>query len=309
MVSSGGCNCCPRSGNKPSPPWGEITLSPPWALNTSDRDWASSRYFSSCTLDRPYITTKKANSRVTKSAQEIIQRSVRRSVSGRRRLGIRPLQITLQAQLYALGALPFGDKQQAFQHHFLIQASTVNYLTRLGRQRQQQQVGESDAVNGGHKGGRNPRTQHGRVFKIGHHLNQTQYRTDNAQSRRIAPHAFDNTGCLIVTLLLRHQFHLQGSSDQLDRFAVSQQLQSIAHQRVVNLSQLLLQRQQPLAPGRNTPVNQLIDSLRMPGRRLTQRQLQQLQGTQKEASGCLHQCGAQGSAQDNQGRRQVEQCL
>src|SRR5690606_5934673 len=150
---------------------------------------ASTLYLPSLIDEVAYMTTKKANIRVMKSAKDTSQRSLLGSSScwrlRRRRISD---QKAFQLVLDRARVLALGDGQHALNEHFAVAGLHSHQGLELVGQRQQQQVGETHAVDGGDEGHGDAGAQLRRIGEVAHHLDQAEYRADDANGRRIAAH-------------------------------------------------------------------------------------------------------------------------
>src|SRR5438128_1010465 len=174
-------------------------------FKASTMDWLTTRNLPSFTDEMEYITTKKANSSVMKSAYDTSQRSwfsfsggERRGMfsgagcgcTGRRRgmllsgAGrIRALSfhsrlragVSLQLTADKLGIQALHDSSDTLQHQLLALCILPDARLDLIGSREQKEIRETNAVDGGHECHGNAMSHLLNVREILHYLNQAQH--------------------------------------------------------------------------------------------------------------------------------------
>ena len=123
--------------------------------------------------------------------------------------------------------------------------------------RQENQVSEANTVNGGNEGDSYTAAELARVGKIFHHMDQAEHRTQNADGGRIAAGRFPYPGCLPLAPLINGNLDIKYLSHFQGIDAIDDQAQRLGNEWVLHFVQIALQAQQPLAPCRRTPAENL----------------------------------------------------
>ncbi|KAG0958946.1 hypothetical protein G6F31_012146 [Rhizopus arrhizus] len=157
--------------------------------------------------------------------------------------------------------LALRDRDQAFDDHFAVAGVVRDHTLELGGDRQEQQVGRGDAVDGGGERGGDAVAELARIGQVLHHRDQAQHGTDDAERRRVDAHRLEDLGAGLVLVFLAAQFDFQHVPHRLRFDAVHQQLQALAQERVLLCFHLRFQAQQALAAGDVAPLDDLLDQL------------------------------------------------
>ena len=90
--------------------------------------------------------------------------------------------------------ISLGQSQDALNDHFFEMLALLVSQAEFVGNGQEDQVGGSQAVEGGHEGHCHPGAQFGRLGKMLHHLDEAQHRPQDADGGSIPPGGFKDPG-------------------------------------------------------------------------------------------------------------------
>src|SRR5690606_1302249 len=296
----------PRSWVWPS--WiGEMVRGAP--PKADDSESASTRYLPSLSEEIAYMTTKKANRSVIRSAYGIAQASWFWCSSWRWRRPMRGASVdeAVEPRLDVARVLALGDRDQPFDDHLALLRLVADQALELARDRQQRQVGQADAVDRRGERGGDAVAELARVGEVLHDRHQAQHRADDAQRRRVDAHPLEHLGGGDVAVGLAVQLDLQHLPDRLGLDAVDHHLQALAQERILQRLHLRLQPEQALAAGGAAPLDDARDDRGAVLHRRLEYPAHDAQGALEGVHRRLHQDRRDGAEHhDHEGRRRPE---
>ncbi|MNX95079.1 hypothetical protein D3C86_1273350 [compost metagenome] len=138
-------------------------------------------------------------------------------------------------------------------------------------------------------------------------MNQAHHRTDDADGRRIAAHAFEDFGGFDVAAFLGVEIHFQDAADRFRFGTVHQQLQAFTRVAVGFGVGNAFQAEQAFLARGQAPVDDAIDAAGQVDAWRKQDPRQDLHGALESAHRRLQQRCADGAAEYDQGCRAVGQ--
>ncbi len=172
--------------------------------------------------------------------------------------------------------------------------------------RQHQQIGERDAVDGGDERDCNTAAQLARVSQVAHHMDQPHYCTDDADGGRVPAHAFEHLGCADITAFLGIEIDLKDAADHFRLGTIHQQLQPFARVGVGFGFSDRLESQQALLARGIAPVGDAADAACQIDARRHDDPTENCHGAHEHRHRRLQQNSAQGTAQHDQSSGAVE---
>lgn len=149
-----------------------------------------------------------------------------------------------------------GDHQFADQDFFLAAGF------QFAGERNAEQVRDDRSVQRGEQGGRHTDTDLARIVERSQHLHQADKGTDHAECRRGGRGGIDDLLAVLMTLFDVGDLDLEDRRQLFLRAASNHHLQSTAEEVVVDVLELVLQGEQPVATDDRREVHELLDDLR-----------------------------------------------
>ena len=136
---------------------------------------------------------------------------------------------------------PFLDRQDALDDHFAAPCFARRNRPQLGRDREEDQVGRADAVDGRDERDGDARPQLGRIGQVLHHVDQSEHRAENAHGRRIAARRLEHARRRFFGIEAAHALAFEHRPDRRRRRAVDGQRQAPLQERIVGLFDVVFQ--------------------------------------------------------------------
>src|SRR5579863_5375922 len=217
------------------------------------------------------------------------------------------LEVPLQLRLDVARVLTLGDGDDAFDHHGAYLGLPVNHRLQLVAHGQEQEVGESDAVDGGDEGCGDAVAELRRIVEILHDRHQTHDGADDAERRGVDPHGFEHLGRLGVEVFHGVQFDFHAGADGVRLAAVDQRLQSLFQEAVLLRLHRRLEAEQPLLARDVAPLDYLFDHRRRIVRGRLEDPGDDLPGAYESRQRRLHQARGKSSHHHDDERRTADQ--
>ena len=138
-------------------------------------------------------------------------------------------------------------------------------------------------------------------------MNQTHDRANDADGGRVATHALVDLGRHQVSVFTVDQLHFKNAAQRLRLTAVDQQLQALASKGVGLQIGQRFQPKQTFLAGNGAPVDNLGDTFSQTIGRRKDNPAQDHQSAFEHGQRRLNKSRAQGTADDNQRRRAIQQ--
>ena len=143
------------------------------------------------------------------------------------------------------------QRHHRFEHELAAADGGERTLAQTAGERQQQQVGQAEAVDGGHERHRHAATERARRAQTLHHVHEPEHGAEDAERGGVAAGGFEDPRGLVIERFAGAHLGSQQVADQGRLHAVHHQRQSIAQELVVDPLDVGLERQDAAAMGAN----------------------------------------------------------
>lgn len=200
-----------------------------------------------------------------------------------------------------------GDGDQGFEHHLAPRDFSVDQRPELLVHRQENEIGEADAIDGGDEGDGDAATEQLGVGQVFHDVDQAEHCAEYAYGRRVAASGVPYLGAFALYGFIAFEIDGADFAQLRRRRAIDEQAQALAHKGIAFLAEIVFQLEQAFALGDHAPVVDTVYQRQPVVRRRHEDAAQHAQAVDEIGRPGLQQHGAKSAEHDDDERGRLQQ--